>query len=134
MSTLQDLSKVLSRKQAILEESAAGVEQQKKSGKQAARERIALLLDGGSFVEQSMLAQDAGVVAGSGTVDGRPVFVFAQDFAVMDGAMGAKQAKKIVKILEQARLSPCATATARAWARARPRWRRMPMCSRTWLA
>ena len=42
MSTLQDLSKVLSRKQAILEESAAGVEQQKKSGKQAARERIAL--------------------------------------------------------------------------------------------
>ena len=103
MSTLQDLSKVLSRKQAILEESAAGVEQQKKSGKQAARERIALLLDGGSFVEQSMLAQDAGVVAGSGTVDGRPVFVFAQDFAVMDGALGAKQAKKIVKILEQAR-------------------------------
>ena len=103
MSTLQDLSKVLSRKQAILEESAAGVEQQKKSGKQAARERIALLLDDGSFVEQSMLAQDAGVVAGSGTVDGRPVFVFAQDFAVMDGAMGAKQAKKIVKILEQAR-------------------------------
>ena len=64
MSTLQDLSKVLSRKQAILEESAAGVEQQKKSGKQAARERIALLLDGGSFVEQSMLAQDAGVVPG----------------------------------------------------------------------
>ena len=86
MSTLQDLSKVLSRKQAILEESAAGVEQQKKSGKQAARERIALLLDGGSFVEQSMLAQDAGVVAGSGTVDGRPVFVFAQDFAASRSA------------------------------------------------
>ena len=103
MSTLQDLNKVLSRKQAILDENAAGVEQQKKSGKQTARERIAMLLDGGSFVEQSMLAQDAGVVAGSGTVDGRPVYVFAQDFAVMDGAMGAKQAKKIVKILEQAR-------------------------------
>ena len=43
MSTLQDLSKVLSRKQAILEESAAGVEQQKKSGKQAARERLSLI-------------------------------------------------------------------------------------------
>ena len=71
MSTLQDLNKVLSRKQAILDENAAGVEQQKKSGKQTARERIAMLLDGGSFVEQSMLAQDAGVVAGSGTVDGR---------------------------------------------------------------
>ena len=60
MSTLQDLNKVLSRKQAILDENAAGVEQQKKSGKQTARERIAMLLDGGSFVEQSMLAQDAG--------------------------------------------------------------------------
>lgn len=59
MSTLQDLNKVLSRKQAILDENAAGVEQQKKSGKQTARERIAMLLDGGSFVEQSMLAQDA---------------------------------------------------------------------------
>ena len=139
MSTLQDLNKVLSRKQAILDENAAGVEQQKKSGKQTARERIAMLLDGGSFVEQSMLAQDAGVVAGSGTVDGRPVYVFAQDFAVMDGAMGAKQAKKIVKILEQARktgtrLSPCATATARAWARARRRWKHMPTCLRTWPA
>ena len=138
MSTLQDLNKVLSRKQAILDENAAGVEQQKKSGKQAARERIALLLDGGSFVEQSMLAQDAGVVAGSGTVDGRPVFVFAQDFAVMDGAMGAKR-RRLSKFLSRParpapRLSPCATATARAWARARPRWRRMPMCSRTWLA
>ena len=103
MSTLQDLSKVLSRKQAILDENTAGVEKQKKSGKQTARERIAMLLDGGSFVEQSMLANDTGVVAGSGTVDGRPVYVFAQDFAVMDGAMGAKQAKKIVKVLELAR-------------------------------
>ena len=77
MSTLQDLNKVLSRKQAILDENAAGVEQQKKSGKQTARERIAMLLDGGSFVEQSMLAQDAGVVAGSGTIthDGKSVDV-----------------------------------------------------------
>ncbi len=48
MSTLQDLNKALSRKQAILDENAAGVEQQKKSGKQTARERIAMLLDGGS--------------------------------------------------------------------------------------
>ena len=97
---IRDSSKVLSRKQAILDENTAGVEKQKKSGKQTARERIAMLLDGGSFVEQSMLANDTGVVAGSGTVDGRPVYVFAQDFAVMDGAMGAKQAKKIVKVLE----------------------------------
>ena len=102
MSTLQDLNQVLSRKQDILE-NAAGVEKQKKSGKLTARERVALLLDEGSFLEQSMLLSDAGVVTGSGTVEGRPVFVAAQDFAVMDGAVGAKQAKKIVKILDLAR-------------------------------
>lgn len=103
MSTLQDLNQVLSRKQDILSGNAAGVEKQKKSGKLTARERIELLLDAGSFVEQGMLVADAGVVTGSGTVDGRPVYVFAQDFAVMDGAVGAKQAKKIVKVLELAR-------------------------------
>ena len=103
MSTLQDLNQVLSRKQDILSENAAGVEKQKKSGKLTARERVAMLLDGGSFMEQNMLFADAGVVTGSGTVDGRPVYVFAQDFAVMNGAVGAKQAKKIVKVLELAR-------------------------------
>ena len=102
MSTLQDLNQVLSRKQAILE-NAAGAEKQKKSGKQTARERVAMLLDGGSFVERAMLLADAGVVTGSGTVDGRAVYVVAQDFAVMDGAVGAKQAGKVVKVLELAR-------------------------------
>ena len=102
MSTLQDLNQVLTRKQAILE-NAAGVEQQKKSGKLTARERVLLLLDEGSFLEQSMLLSDAGVVTGSGTVEGRPVYVAAQDFTVMNGAVGAKQAKKIVKILDLAR-------------------------------
>ena len=101
MSTLQDLNQVLSRKQAILE--SAGVEKQKQSGKLSARERVSLLLDGGSFVEQSMLFADAGVVTGCGTVESRPVYVIAQDFAVMDGAVGQKQAKKIVKVLELAR-------------------------------
>ena len=103
MSTLQDLNQVLSRKQDILSENAAGVEKQKKSGKLTARERVAMLLDDGSFMEQSMLFADAGVVTGSGTVDGRPVYIIAQDFAVMNGAVGAKQAKKIVKVLELAR-------------------------------
>lgn len=94
MSTLQDLSKVLSRKQAILDENTAGVEKQKKSGKQTARERIAMLLDGGSFVEQSMLANDTGVVAGSGTVDGRPVYVFAQGFRRNGRRNGRKAGKE----------------------------------------
>ena len=103
MSTLQDLKQVLSRKQEILDENAAGVEKQKKSGKMTARERVNLLLDDGSFLEQSMLVADAGVVTGCGTVDGRPVYVIAQDFAVMNGAVGVKQGKKIVKVLELAR-------------------------------
>ena len=102
MSTLQDLNQVLSRKQDILE-NAAGAEKIKKSGKQTARERVGMLLDEGSFMEQTMLLADAGVVTGAGTVDGRPVYVVAQDFAVMDGAVGAKQAKKVVKTLELAR-------------------------------
>ena len=102
MSTLQDLTQVLSRKQDILE-NAAGVEKIKKSGKLTARERVGLLLDDGSFMEQAMLLSDAGVVTGSGTVEGRPVYVVAQDFAVMDGAVGSKQAKKVVKVLELAR-------------------------------
>ena len=54
MSTLQDLNQVLSRKQDILE-NAAGVEKIKKSGKLTARERVELLLDDGSFMEQAML-------------------------------------------------------------------------------
>ena len=102
MSTLQDLNQVLSRKQDILE-NAAGAEKIKKSGKLTARERVGMLLDEGSFMEQAMLFADAGVVTGAGTVDGRPVYVVAQDFAVMDGAVGAKQAKKVVKTLELAR-------------------------------
>lgn len=102
MSTLQDLNQVLSRKQDILA-NAAGDEKQRKSGKKTARERVALLLDEGSFVEQGVLNCEAGVVTGSGTVDGRAVYVIAQDFAVMSGAVGAKQAKKIVKVLELAR-------------------------------
>ena len=56
MSTLQDLNQVLSRKQDILE-NAAGAEKIKKSGKLTARERVCLLLDEGSFMEQSMAAR-----------------------------------------------------------------------------
>ena len=102
MSSLQDLTQVLSRKQEILDGNQAGVEKQKKSGKQTARERIAQLVDAGSFVEQGML-MEAGVVTGCGSVDGQPVCVFAQDFAANGAAMGAKQAAKIVKLLDVAR-------------------------------
>lgn len=102
MGTIQDLQQVLARKEAILQGDVSSVEKQKKSGKLTARERVAKLLDAGSFVETDVLVEKSGVVTGSGTVEGRPVYVFSQDFAVMGGAVGDKQAKKIVKILSLA--------------------------------
>ena len=81
-----------------------------------ARERLALLLDPGSFVEigrfvthratefgmadQRVLGD--GVITGQGTIDGRNVFVFAQDFTVFGGSLGAAHAEKIVKVMEHA--------------------------------
>src|SRR3954464_2989213 len=80
----------------------AAVRRQHQRGKLTARERIDLLLDPDSFVELDMLARHRahgfgieatrpltdGVVTGWGTVDGRKVFVFSQDFTVFGGALG----------------------------------------------
>src|SRR5437879_11950602 len=75
----------------------AAVDKQHAEGKLTARERIDTLLDPGSFVEEFMLAETQssdfgmdkrrrptdGVVVGSGTIDGRPVYVFAQDWGIL---------------------------------------------------
>ncbi len=93
-------------KQAVLHGDADRIAKQHADGKLTARERIAKLLDQGSFVETDALVscdQDyAGVVTGYGTVQDRPVYVFAQDFTVHGGAMGKLQAMKILKILDLA--------------------------------
>ncbi len=91
------------------------VQRQHDKGKMLARERIDYLLDPGSFHELDMLARhrahDAGldsrpytdgVVTGWGTVDGRKVFVFSQDFTVMGGALGEVFAEKIHKVMDLA--------------------------------
>ncbi|MGW4113890.1 acyl-CoA carboxylase subunit beta [Actinosynnema sp. NPDC004786] len=84
------------------------VERQHRLGKRTARERLELLLDPGSFVEVDMYrrgttgAHTDGVVAGSGTVDGRRVFVYAQDFTISGGSLGAGHAAKIHKVLDLA--------------------------------
>ncbi len=92
------------------------VEKQHKAGKLTARERIELLLDPGSFVELDRLrvhrnrdfGMDAshppgdGMVTGYGQIDGRHVFVYAQDFTVFGGSMSEVAAQKIVKIYQQA--------------------------------
>ncbi len=96
--------------------SAAAVEKQHAKGKMTARERIRVFLDEDTFVELDALARhqatgfgleknrpygDA-VVTGWGKVDGRTVFVFAQNFAVFGGSLGETMSKKICKIMDMA--------------------------------
>jgi acetyl-CoA carboxylase carboxyltransferase component len=78
-------------------------------GKLYVRDRIALLLDEGSFVEDGQLANALatglpadGVVTGQGTVDGRPVLVMANDPTVKAGSWGARTVEKIIRVTERA--------------------------------
>ncbi|MEU2876734.1 carboxyl transferase domain-containing protein, partial [Streptomyces sp. NPDC007070] len=101
--------------------SERAVEKQHAKGKLTARERIELLLDEDSFVELDEFARhrsthfglDAnrpygdGVVTGYGTVDGRPVAVFSQDFTVFGGALGEVYGQKIAKVMDFALKTGC---------------------------
>lgn len=92
------------------------IESQHAKGKMTARERIAYFLDEGSFEEYDMFVTHRshnfgmeeqkflsdGVVTGHGTVDGRVVFIFAQDFTVFGGSLSETYALKICKIMDQA--------------------------------
>jgi propionyl-CoA carboxylase beta chain len=100
---------------------AARIAKQHESGKHTARERIALLLDPGSFSELDKFVTHRssnfgladkrypgdGVITGTGTIHGRPVCVFAQDFTVFGGSLAAMHAKKIVKIMDLAEKLGC---------------------------
>ncbi len=104
------------REAAMHAGSPASVERQHARGKLTARERLDLLLDPDSFVELDMLARHRahgfgientrpltdGVVTGWGTIDGRKVFVFSQDFTVFGGALGEVFAEKIHKVMDLA--------------------------------
>lgn len=95
---------------------AARVEKQHESGKMTARERIEFLLDEGSFEEfdklvvhrsrdfglDKQLYPGDGVVTGHGLIDGRNVFVFAQDFTVFGGSLSETHAEKICKVMDLA--------------------------------
>jgi propionyl-CoA carboxylase beta chain len=94
----------------------AGIERQHSSGKLTARERLAILLDPGSFEEIDALVthrtSDFGlatnkpigdsVVTGHGKIDGRPVFVYSQDFTVFGGSLSEVAGEKIVKVMSLA--------------------------------
>ncbi len=97
------------------------IEAQHKKGKLTARERIDLLLDRGSFYEIDMLVHHHsrdfgldkqvylgdGVVTGYGTINGRKVFVFSQDFTVLGGSLAAEHGRKIAKIMDLAMKVGC---------------------------
>ncbi len=118
MDTVAERLKKLQEKEKV--EKALGgaerVEKQHKSGKLTARERIDLLFDAGSFHELDLFVRHRatsfgmdkvevpaeGVVTGHGTVDGRPVCAYSQDFTSMGGSLGEMHARKICKVMDLA--------------------------------
>ncbi|KAA1422434.1 acyl-CoA carboxylase subunit beta [Mumia zhuanghuii] len=111
---LADLDRRLD--EAVHAGSAKAIEKQHAKGRQTARERIEMLFDEGSFVEIDELARHRstafgleknrpygdGVITGYGTVDGRQVCVFSQDFTVFGGSLGEVYGEKITKIMDLA--------------------------------
>jgi propionyl-CoA carboxylase beta chain len=109
------------RYEAIHAGSAAAVEKQHAKGKYTARERLEKLLDPGSFQELDVFVRhrttdfemqnnrpyaDA-VVTGYGTIDGRRVCVFSQDFTVIGGSLGEVMAEKMIKVMDLAEKTGC---------------------------
>ncbi|MGH2475125.1 MAG: acyl-CoA carboxylase subunit beta, partial [Candidatus Limnocylindrales bacterium] len=101
------------REQARLGGGLERIEQQHARGKLTARERLDLLLDAGSFIELDAFVTNRnpdvetaflgdGVVTGHGTIDGRLVFVFSQDFTVFGGSLSEAYAEKICKVMDLA--------------------------------
>ena len=122
MAGAVDLSKPFSerlaeaRHQALVGGGEKRIESQHKRGKLTARERIELLVDKGSFREYDQLKAHRcvnfgmekqnypgdGVVTGHGTINGRLVFLFAQDFTVLGGSLSGTNAEKICKVMDMA--------------------------------
>jgi acetyl-CoA carboxylase carboxyltransferase component len=104
------------KQEARLGGGAEAIELQHARGKLTARERLELLLDPGSFVEVDTLTRHRtgtfgldrirpytdGVITGWGTIDGRKVFVYSQDFTVFGGSLGEVMAEQICKIMDLA--------------------------------
>ncbi|NVN93660.1 MAG: methylmalonyl-CoA carboxyltransferase [Bacteroidetes bacterium] len=118
MSTLEEKNRIFEEKDkaAELGGGKSRIEKQHEGGKLTARERIEILLDKGSFVEidkfvvhhnanfgmENQKFMGDGVVTGHGKIDGRLMFVFAQDFTVFGGSLSRANADKVKKIMEMA--------------------------------
>jgi len=107
------------REQALMGGGQKRIDKQHAAGKLTARERVTLLLDQGSFREHDQLMEHRcsdfgmentkfpgdGVVGGQGTINGRPVYVFSQDFTVFGGSVSEAHAQKICKLMDKALLA-----------------------------
>ena len=116
INRLEDLNQ-----QALQGGGAKRIERQHELGKKTARERIDAFLDSGSFVELDRLKTHRcidfdmektkipgdGVVTGYGTVDGRQVFVFSQDFTVFGGSLSSAFSEKVCKVMDLAMKTGC---------------------------
>jgi acetyl-CoA carboxylase carboxyltransferase component len=118
MATVAEKIKGLREREAKVEEmgGAKAVEKQREKGKMTARERLAYFFDPGSFCEldafvkhrgtlfglEKMEIPADGVITGYGTVNGRQVFAFSQDFTARAGTLGEMHAKKICKVMDLA--------------------------------
>ena len=116
--TLKKNILALRQKKAIVEKGGGdkAIQKQVAMGKMTARDRILALLDANSFheydlfveheernfgMDDKVLAGD-GVITGTGTMNGTPICIYAQDFTVMGGSLGLKHARKITKIMDHA--------------------------------
>jgi len=113
--SMQDKLDILSKLRADVEAGGGQkrIDKQHAGGKYTARERIAKLFDEGSFKEIDVFANteldyravknpNEGVIGGYGTMNGRKVYIFAQDFTVVGGSLGRVHAAKICKVLDMA--------------------------------
>jgi propionyl-CoA carboxylase beta chain len=116
---LEDLERRIDK--AVHAASGKAVEKQHAKGKMTARERIEKLFDPGTFVELDELARHRstafglqknrpygdGVITGYGTIDGRQVCVFSQDFTIFGGSLGEVYGEKITKVMDLAMKTGC---------------------------
>ena len=121
MGTSDKIKELEKKLKKVSEGDQLRIDKQHKAGKMTARERINALLDADSFVEIDAMVKHRsnnfglekkrpdgdGVVTGHGTINGRTVYLFAQDFTVFGGALGEAHAQKICKVMDLAAKTGC---------------------------
>tara|TARA_A100001388_G_scaffold269967_1_gene246966 strand:- start:706 stop:2250 length:1545 start_codon:yes stop_codon:yes gene_type:complete len=121
MGTSDKIKELEKKLKKVLEGDQVRIDKQHKAGKMTARERIDALLDTDSFVELDAMVKHRsnnfgldkkrpdgdGVITGHGTINGRTVYLFAQDFTVFGGALGEAHAQKICKVMDLAAKTGC---------------------------